>query len=192
MATHPGSTPREFLISMCTHAPHHALLIADWGAQGAALLSVPTREYLQSSGWVEPTVAKPTWDPSGSSSNSGLLNPGSVKSGSNYWADGRPVSDSNSSDWRDSSTGGESHLRRSRISDNGDTNSDSGRASIETERGMESFLDEVGAHEAFVAGMIFALSQRLLPGPPYTRDGTGQGAAARGSSGRWKLEECLR
>ncbi|KIJ53266.1 hypothetical protein M422DRAFT_775875 [Sphaerobolus stellatus SS14] len=192
MATHPGASPREFLISMCTHAAPHALLIADWSAQGAALLSVPTREYLQSSGWVEPTVAKPAWDPNIAASAS-ILDPGSVKSGSGFWADGRLINDSNSSDWRNSTTATYStgNPRDSHISATTDPNSDDGRASIETERGAETYLDEVGAHEAFVAGMIFALCQKILPGRPYTRDGAGKGGPNNGG-GRWKLEECLR
>lgn len=56
-------------------------------------------------------------------------------------------------------------------------------------------VDEVGAQDAFVAGMMWALSRRLLPGEPYTpsavpRDGTA--ADADRERGRWRLEECLR
>ena len=51
-----ASSPRAFLLSLTTLAPPHALLVAHWGEDGAAVLSVPTREYFQSSGWAEPTV----------------------------------------------------------------------------------------------------------------------------------------
>jgi hypothetical protein len=46
-----ASAPRAFLLALTRLAPPHALLVAYWGADGAAALSVPTREYLQSSGW---------------------------------------------------------------------------------------------------------------------------------------------
>lgn len=171
---------------MCSHAAPHALLIVDWGAQGAALLSVPTREYLQSSGWIEPTVVKPTW---GNNNAASMLEPRSVASGSGFWADGH---NSTESDWRISTGSGQdsSDPRHSAISDA--TDSDSGRASIETERGTEAHVDEVGAHEAFVAGMIFALSQTILPGGPYIWNAPGKTPSSKGTNGRWKLEECLR
>lgn len=59
-----------------------------------------------------------------------------------------------------------------------------------------ALLDEVGAQDAFVAGMIYALSRRLLPGGPYS-----PGLASMGDEGsnwpgeekaRWRLDECLR
>ena len=58
-------------------------------------------------------------------------------------------------------------------------------------------VDEVGAQDAFVAGMMWALSRRLLPGEPYTPsaargDGAAGGTDADGQKGRWRLEECLR
>ena len=61
-------------------------------------------------------------------------------------------------------------------------------------------VDEVGAQDAFVAGMIYALSRRLVPGEPYTpsavaREGAG-GITVHGAEdndrGKWRLEECLR
>lgn len=39
--------PRPFLLSMVAQAAPHALLVVNWGSAGAALLSVPTREYFQ-------------------------------------------------------------------------------------------------------------------------------------------------
>lgn len=58
-------------------------------------------------------------------------------------------------------------------------------------------LDEEGAHAAFVAGMIWALSRRVLPGPPYAPgpgpDGETKGKDGVGDMGiRWRLDECLR
>ena len=61
-------------------------------------------------------------------------------------------------------------------------------------------IDEVGAHDAFVAGMMYALSRRMLPGDPYTpsaviKDGNNisvHGVEAERDRGKWRLEECLR
>jgi len=52
--------------------------------------------------------------------------------------------------------------------------------------------DDVGAHDAFIAGMIYALSRRLLPGAPYSPGLAGVTDAQRTEGGRWKLDECLR
>jgi len=58
-------------------------------------------------------------------------------------------------------------------------------------------LDEEGAHAAFVAGMIWALSRRILPGPPYV-SGLGPDGEVKRKDGvgdlgiRWRLDECLR
>lgn len=62
---------------------------------------------------------------------------------------------------------------------------------------VEEELDEEGAHAAFVAGMIWALSRRVLPGPPYV-PGVVPDGEAKGKDGvadlgiRWRLDECLR
>lgn len=75
----------------------------------------------------------------------------------------------------------------------------------------KQYVDEVGASDAFIAGMIYALSRRMLPGEPYTPSAvsknkagavTGIAGTARGPGGasgsteidrgRWRLEECLR
>ena len=211
-------TPRAFLIAMSAHAAPHALLIVDWGTRGAALLSVPTREYLQSSGWVE--LASSVNGRARAGEDAAL---GSVRTASGFWADGRPgsgvtVTTSDGSQRTGtapavSPAGGRAHRvaaqgvtpsRRANDSDScvspseeGDGESDSGRTSNETERGDvgPKFVDKIGAHEAFVAGMVFALSQRVLPGWPYTPSAGGSDEGSRpagGSSGRWRLEECLR
>ena len=253
--------------------------------QGAALLSVPTREYLQSSGWVEPVGAPvgsamtATWRGEGAGVGElGVADPGgfsSVRTGSGFWANGRPrsgvtVTGSEGSQWTGSGNGsgvGEDGGGEGRVDENGvrgegcegegegevEGDSDSRRTSVETERGgsgnghatavanghanghgrrngmgveeeeTQEVKDAVGAHEAFVAGMVFALCQRVVPGRPYVREGPGgrgigvgqgggvaqggQGVGASGgagagadvlpggsgnSSGRWRLEECLR
>jgi len=50
--------------------------------------------------------------------------------------------------------------------------------------------DEEGAHSAFVAGMIWSLSRRLLPGAPYTPVHAEQKEVD--VCARWRLDECLR
>ncbi|KAF8577517.1 hypothetical protein K439DRAFT_1622064 [Ramaria rubella] len=196
----PSTTPRSFLISMSAHAAPHALLVVDWGAQGAALLSVPTREYLQSSGWVEPPSN--ILNPMGLVVENGVFS--SVRSGSGFWADGRPqsgvtVTGSETSQWTEN---GEALSPEGRSPVHED--SDSRRTSLETERGTDvKFVDEMGSHDAFVAGMIFSLSQKVLPGRPYIPGDVVRGPASGGganvspggsgaSSGRWTLVECLR
>lgn len=60
-------TPRAFLLSQAQLVAPHALLLVHWDHDGGALLSVPTREYLQSSVWTDgrpvqhtqPTVPHP-------------------------------------------------------------------------------------------------------------------------------------
>ena len=57
--------------------------------------------------------------------------------------------------------------------------------------------DELAAQDAFIAGMIFALSQIIVPGPPYAPNtapyaqmyNSGLGLDDRG---KWRLEDCLR
>ncbi|KAF9065755.1 hypothetical protein BDP27DRAFT_1331528 [Rhodocollybia butyracea] len=40
-----ATTPRKFLLSLMSIAPLHALLITHWGSEGAAAISLPTKEY---------------------------------------------------------------------------------------------------------------------------------------------------
>ena len=75
-----------------------------------------------------------------------------------------------------------------------------GRPTMELSRPKQpatsEVVDEVGAQDAFVAGMMWALSRRLLPGDPYTPSAVGSDATIAGvdldQRGRWRLEECLR
>ena len=59
----------------------------------------------------------------------------------------------------------------------------------------DGVIDEVGAQDAFVAGMIYALSRRITPGAPYTPSAAGEDVRTTSSSseaGKWRLDECLR
>ncbi|KAI0067413.1 hypothetical protein BV25DRAFT_1795548 [Artomyces pyxidatus] len=190
-----ASTPRAFLLSLTHLAPPHALLIAYWGADGAAALSVPTREYFQSSGWVDetPAVAQVPQKPASvRSAGSSVMNGSSgrergkeeiqsVRSGSDFWA----------AAGGDSSHGSMSMSAFSAALNNGQANNGSHSQNPGSKRKEEHILDEVGAQDAFVAGMIYALSRRLLPGAPYT-PGMANSAVAGGDGGKWRLDECLR
>lgn len=46
------TSPRAFLLSQALRCAPHALLVVSWADQGSALLSIPTREYFQSSKFV--------------------------------------------------------------------------------------------------------------------------------------------
>lgn len=64
-------------------------------------------------------------------------------------------------------------------------------------RAKKEERDELAAQDAFIAGMIYSLGQRILPGAPYTPSAVPY-AQVYGSGdidtdrGRWKLEDCLR
>lgn len=199
-----ASTPRAYLLSLAASssvAPH-ALLVAYWGtAQGSALLSLPTREYFQSSGWVPPPPSAPSVSNRAgkhmsyiSTTTDGRAADESIGTSSAFWADG------------DEHTT-ESEFSLHRLSANTtvpDDDNDGDNDSDGTETGRDDddddeVVDEVGAQEAFVAGMIWALSRRVLPGEPYVPSGTSPSPAAAstrsGSSvdmGKWRLEECLK
>ena len=82
------------------------------------------------------------------------------------------------------------------MDDDEDEDEHGGRDTPQPERREEVDLDEEGAHAAFVAGMIWALSRRVLPGAPYV-PGLGK-EETKGKDGpvdvglRWRLDECLR
>jgi len=72
----------------------------------------------------------------------------------------------------------------------------------------DDVIDESGADDAFVAGMIFALSRRVLPNPTYSPIAAPTSNNNKSTlpylsrpspaveddleKGRWRLEECLR
>jgi hypothetical protein len=205
---HYATTPRAFLLSLTQIAPPHALLVAHWGSEGAAVLSLPTREYFQSSGWVE--------EPSAAANDTLDGRPDetqSVRSGSEYWAaPGHPRTHTPSSSAAytagDSSLGytntsnsqSQSHSRGTRRrKDDEDDNDSQGTETPggEDENGEEEVLDEVGAQDAFVAGMIYALSRKIMPGYPYTPSAasaneTPSTILVADDRQRWRLDECLR
>ncbi|KAH7884752.1 hypothetical protein F5I97DRAFT_1497797 [Phlebopus sp. FC_14] len=226
-------TPRAVLLSLARHASPHALLVLNAGQDGAALLSLPTREYFQSSGWMPPPAPQPSHPHtsrshpqnhghtnSNATSTNGTRTPRtwdgveSVRSGSDFWAGIGPGDDSlvsRDSQYsnHDADTDGLPH-RSDRPRPSGesfhpfddDVDEDGGEDGRHTPQphrkppNLEDVLDEEGAHCAFVAGMIWALSRRLMPGSPYVPGGpTSDGEAGKDVSDlgvRWRLDECLK
>ncbi|KAI0641734.1 hypothetical protein C8Q79DRAFT_989079 [Trametes meyenii] len=239
-----ASSPRAFLLSYTNIAPAHALLVAHWGSDGAAVLSVPTKEYFQSTGWIDTSVPPSAPEPSpmrlgmpqAASGRPQDVDMRSVRSGSDFWAGVGNHTESSSTftaDLLSSSpqrptrglaqdetprpvkqhTRGKNGKRaayRSPARDHEDSSDSDGtqiaghgggiRAPADTPRGRPQLassdvVDEVGAQDAFVAGMMWALSRRLLPGEPYTPSAILSDGAATDPErerGRWRLEECLR
>ncbi|KAG6333531.1 hypothetical protein ID866_5556 [Astraeus odoratus] len=234
--SNPTPTPRAILLSLARHAPSHALLVLNAGQDGAALLSLPTREYLQSSGWSPPSPRSSHAGSSrshGHSQSSATSTNGthawdgveSVRSGSDFWASARAAGErsmtSRDSAFTDpsgdaSGQSGSSRSHRPNHSgesfhpfddaedgEDGDAHGEDGRHTPQPRRRapvvQEEAVDEEGAHGAFVAGMIWALSRRLLPGPPYAPghpDNSNGDARKDGNPNdlgvRWRLDECLR
>ena len=230
-----ASAPRAFLLALTRLAPPHALLVAYWGADGAAALSVPTREYFQSSGWSAPPTPVAS-GPSASSSLSTTTTPSttthghhhprsgevhSVRSGSGFWAAGHDSSQGSSAfshtqlrnlaeHAASASTSAPPQAGDNDSGDDSDGTEIAGGSSNDCSReqgpnGQPAPLgarakspaakpraDEVGAQDAFIAGMIYALSRRLLPGAPYIPGMAGVTEPQRTEGGRWKLDECLR
>jgi hypothetical protein len=199
-------------------APPHALLVAHWGKDGAAVLSLPTKEYFQSSGWVEERPVSST-KPVPGDSHRGMRSPTevlSVRSGSDFWAGARGDTPSSSAFFSAgymSDVGNDSGLSHSTSSSSRQRARSRGRARGHTgteddddndSQGTEvpggdneddGIIDEVGAQDAFIAGMIYALSRRIAPGSPYTPSWTAEdsdGSSPESERGRWRLDECLR
>ncbi|KAI0250493.1 hypothetical protein BJV78DRAFT_563539 [Lactifluus subvellereus] len=59
-------------------------------------------------------------------------------------------------------------------------------------RGSRRRMEHTGVHDAFVAGMIYTLSRRLLPSAPYTPGLAGMVEAQQSEGGQWRLDGCLR
>ncbi|CAK5268424.1 unnamed protein product [Mycena citricolor] len=205
-----AASPRAFLLSLTSIAPPHALLVAHWGSEGAAVLSLPTQEYFQSSGWVEERPKPPPASHGHRAANGTSPEPTnevlSVRSGSDFWAGGESRSpsssaftathynsDGNTEAWVSSGSYSRSpsqnwnHERSDDYDDDDDDNDSTG-----TEVPDDGVIDEVGAQDAFVAGMIYALSRRILPGAPYTPGDTSVSQSHENDKGRWRLDECLR
>ena len=232
---HYETTPRTFLLSMAAMCPPHALLVAHWGTEGGAVLSVPTKEYFQSSGWVEERLPPPPPPPASVANGAQHLNgfaerggeAPSVRSGSGFWAAGRATPSSNAftafgstgghymseTDESDKSlargafgagargahrfhtrqghgTNESSQFTQTTEEDDADSQ---GTEMPGREHEHDGVVDEVGAQDAFIAGMIYALSRKMCPGLPYTPAWSGEDdASAEDSRGRWRLDECLR
>ncbi|CAA7266996.1 unnamed protein product [Cyclocybe aegerita] len=216
------TTPRIFLLSLATIAPPHALLVAYWGKEGGAVLSLPTKEYFQSSGWVEDRPPPPPRNANETHLNATFngmpTEVQSVRSGSEFWADGRSRTPSsqafttNGSHYMsDMGHGSErsnlyqqarSHTRQGQGTNQSTQytateDDDNDSQATETPGGRDAddgLVDEVGAQDAFIAGMVYALSRRLCPGLPYTPAWTGEddSSSSDDGRGRWRLDECLR
>lgn len=209
VSPHYATSPRSFLLSMSGNAPPHALLIANWGNDGNALLSLPTREYFQSSKWEAPPsnpANRSTRNHPGMADNRLSATPTiseySVISGSEYYVGGRGTPSSSNFTARSASSYSEAHTDP-RFSGH-QTEEDYRSAHIEPGPAAplpaptatsESVLDEVATQDAFVAGMIYSLSRRLLPDPIGVYTPGGEARNSRSESDRtlrWKLDECLR
>lgn len=236
------------------------------------MLSIPTKEYFQSSGWVDTSVPPPSTNPVTSTSagaSATSVDAGrpveneSVRTGSGFWAMGHhtessseftagvllspsttdsqsPVnspravggglpsrlapaplqqrrgqqrrrgqqhagvsSDSSDSDGTQIAPGAAARRTGATMrQDNTRGTAGSHERKEEQDNSNSAVVDEVGAQDAFIAGMIYALSRRIAPGEPYTpsavsRDGNtvvvhGAEADRERDRGRWRLEECLR
>ena len=88
---------------------------------------------------------------------------------------------------------------KQRARDDGDDSDDSQGtevgttpASVPHQPKKAEVVDDVGAQDAFVAGMVYALSRRLVPGAPYAPGLSSHSPPNAQDGGRWKLDECLR
>lgn len=185
--------------------------MCSWGKEGAAILSVPTREYFQSS----PFVPDPAEEPD----TSGIASVRSSSAEYSGWSTSQP------SDWDNTTGEFWNDERRRRWVQEVASPMSSGQPSEEEEE-----LDETEAEDAFTAGtrllgtslarfaydidvclsgMIFALSRRILPGLPYSpyrpppnpRPPNNRNLSPLDIpsdinsplyEGRWRLDECLR
>ncbi|KAH8831312.1 Ribokinase-like protein [Flagelloscypha sp. PMI_526] len=179
-ATSPSfsASPRAYLLSLTSTAPPHSLLVADWGKDGAAVLSIPTRDYFQSSVWVDRINSPPEelLDPMGEGGDRT-----SVRTASAFWANGRETPSSTHSSYNEDTESEYTQRRRSPAPP----------AARKEEK--DDLVDEVGASDAFIAGMIYALTRSILPGSPYTPSNVAQEMPdIERLGGKWRLEECLR
>jgi hypothetical protein len=122
--------------------------------------------------------------------------PRSVTSDSIFWADGGVDHSSSSSNF--TLAGGNRDSGTDPLSSAYDHDHEEDNDSEGTETGDnvtqedEDVIDEIGAQEAFVAGMIFALTRKILPGEPYTPHLAASGHSVNEEKGKWRLEECLK
>jgi hypothetical protein len=91
----------------------------------------------------------------------------------------------------------QSRVRRRKDDDDDNDSQGTETPGGEDENVEEEVLDEVGAQDAFVAGMIYALSRKIMPGYPYTpstvsANETPSTIVVADERQRWRLDECLR
>ena len=179
---HYETTPRAFLLSLSSIAPPHALLVAHWGSEGGAVLSLPTKEYFQSSEWVEdkPPQSRTGGPEENRGGGANVTEVQSVRSGSEFWADGRSRTPSSRgftgrgsnylSDAGDESEKGRksymrvlSHAHQGWESQYTTEDDDNDSQGPETPgRGHDAdanAVDEVGAQDAVIAGTIYSLGR---------------------------------
>ncbi|CAE6513560.1 unnamed protein product [Rhizoctonia solani] len=212
---------------MARLAAPHALLCVEWGQSGCAMLSIPTKEYFQSSPFVP--------DPRGTHRTAESLSASlweSVRSGTPFFSefgdrtDPQDTPNANTTSDTGSQNSKPKHTHSRSRATNGGGQDDWGKmypesvrrssptpssSSSDDERrtitgtswhtsiagttssvaARQDVIEEAGAGDAFVAGMIFALSRRLLPGAPYS-PGLQNLPGPDAEKGRWRLEECLR
>jgi hypothetical protein len=202
--------------------------VVHWGSEGGAVLSLPTKEYFQSSGWVEdrppPSQTRDVNDTRLGNGFGGISTEvRSVRSGSDFWAGGRSrtpsshaftagshsryLSDTdeslpnhhhtflrNRSHTRQGQGTNESSQYTHTTTEEHDDDNDSQDTETPHEK-QDHIVDELGSQDAFIAGMIYALSRKMCPGLPYTPAWSGEddtSSVSEDSRGRWKLDECLR
>ncbi|KAG8969343.1 hypothetical protein FRC03_003444 [Tulasnella sp. 419] len=213
------TSPRAFLLSQSLRSSQHSILVITWGRAGSALLSTPTKEYFQSSAFVPDkndlegdvlfggefeSVRSSTIMGSVSVQSSGA--PSSHGHGSRQQQGHVPTrSASSSAPTQPANWGKDAKIKRRRDAVNpkstrrsGESSSDESDEDDATETASsadEDVVDETGADDAFVAGMIYALSRRILPNPLFTPiqpKPPSTTADIDMERGRWRLEECLR
>lgn len=117
-----------------------------------------------------------------------------MTSDSVFWADGGVDHSSSSSNF--TFAGGNRDSGTEPISSSHDHEEDNDSEGTETGENVtqddEDVIDEIGAQEAFVAGMIFSLTRNILPGEPYTPRSSPTGHSVNDGGGKWRLEECLK
>ena len=176
--------------------------MAYWGSEGAAVLSLPTKEYFQSSGWVEERdesdASRQTRMESNTRSDE-FSSVQSVRSGSDFWAGNRTPgsSDSYTTGGQSADSHVQSHEEQKFGKEDGEENDNDSQGTEVPEGTKDDVVDEVGAQDAFVAGMIYSMSRSITPGAPYTPSAGGGDVRVNTNSSdaersRWRLDECLK
>lgn len=126
------TSPRAFLLSLRPLAPPHALLVCSWGKEGAGLLSMPTREYFQSSPFVPDAAEEPD--------TGGVASVRTSSVGYSRWSASMPSDENGDEFWNED-------RRRRWVQDVASPVSSSRRTEEDED------LDESEADDTFIAGM---------------------------------------